>query len=87
MIMSALDSPLKRKLRWRCRRGMKELDFVLVRFLDTGFDTSDRVVQQNFERLLGVEDDLLWAWVLGRSQPEDAELDALVKHLCGTAAD
>ncbi len=85
--MSAEDSATKRKLRWQCRRGMKELDLVLVRFLDRHFDQSDFATQQNFARLLSVEDDLLWAWMLGRSHPEDPELDVLIQRICGTAAD
>lgn len=75
---------LQRQLRWQCRRGMKELDFLLVRYLDTHFSAASASDRQNFVRLLTVEDDQLWAWFLGRSQPEDSELNALVQHIRGT---
>lgn len=70
-----------RRLRWQCRRGMKELDLVLTRYLDQHFRSASAHEQQNFERLLTVEDDRLWEWVLGRSTAEDPELHALVQRL------
>lgn len=72
---------LQRKLRWQCRRGMKELDLVLVRYLDTHFIAASASERHNFVRLLETEDDQLWAWILGRSHPQDAELDALVQRV------
>ena len=72
---------LQRKLRWQCRRGMKELDLVLVRYLDRHFIAASASERHNFVRLLETEDDQLWAWILGRSHPQDAELDALVQRV------
>lgn len=72
---------LQRKLRWQCRRGMKELDLVLVRYLDRHFIAASASERHNFVRLLETEDDQLWAWVLGRSHPQDPELDALVQRV------
>jgi antitoxin CptB len=73
--------PRVRALRWQCRRGMKELDILLVRYLDNRFVVADSGEQENFVRLLKVEDDLLWAWFMGRSHSEDPELDALVRRI------
>jgi antitoxin CptB len=75
-------SALQRKLRWQCRRGMKELDLVLVRYLDRHFMSASASERHNFVRLLESEDDQLWAWILGRSNPQDPELDALVQRIC-----
>lgn len=72
---------LQRKLRWQCRRGMKELDLVLVRFLDRHFIAASASDRHNFARLLDVEDDQLWAWILGRSHPKDPQLDAIVQRV------
>lgn len=79
----ALD--LQRRLRWQCRRGMKELDVLLVRWLDAGFSAASARDRQNFERLLKVEDDQLWNWFLGRSHSPDPELDDLVQRIRGAA--
>lgn len=72
---------LVRQLRWQCRRGMKELDFVLVRYLDGHFILASDAERHNFVRLLAMEDDQLWALLLGRSHSEEAELNALVQRL------
>lgn len=69
------------RLRWQCRRGLKELDVVLTRWLDRCFSLASVQDRQNFERLLQVEDDRLWDWVLGRTTPEDPELHALIERL------
>jgi len=75
----------RRRLRWRCRRGMRELDVLLERWLDRYWDEADRAHRAAFERLLANEDDALWAWVTGRSSPEDVELVTLVEQLVAPA--
>jgi antitoxin CptB len=74
------DSELKR-LRWRCRRGMKELDQLLERWLDRAYAASSERERGVFLRLLDGEDDKLWRWFLGYEAPPDAELAALVQRI------
>lgn len=70
-----------RRLRWRCRRGMRELDRLLEQRLDRLLQDADASALQRFERLLACEDDQLWRWCLGHQRPDDAalasEIDAL----------
>jgi antitoxin CptB len=49
------------RLRWQCRRGTKELDFLLNRYLETGYLTADQGERALFVELLGMEDDELSA--------------------------
>ena len=63
-----------RRLRWRCRRGMRELDQLMVRWLDARFAVADERERALFVRLLDSEDDKLWAWFMAREAPDDAEL-------------
>jgi antitoxin CptB len=80
------DAEEQRRLRWRCRRGMRELDQLLERYLDhrwLGAEPSERAA---FERLLACEDDQLWRWFLSRAEPGDPELDAAVRHVLAAAA-
>jgi len=72
-----------RALRWQCRRGMKELDLLLVRWLDAHFIAASASERHNFERLLQAEDDQLWSWLRGRGHSPDPELDALVQRIRG----
>ena len=73
-----------KRLRWQCRRGMKELDFLLIRFLDQSYSSASVSMQANFCALLELEDDRLWNWFLGRAKPENAELDAIVQCIRST---
>jgi antitoxin CptB len=75
------DASELRRLRWRCRRGMRELDQLLTRWLDREWATSSESQRGVFLRLLDCEDDRLWRWFLGHEVPPDVELDAFVQHL------
>jgi antitoxin CptB len=70
-----------KKLRWRCRRGMKELDQLLERWLDRGYAAASERERGVFLQILDSEDDRLWRWFLGYEAPPDAELAALVQRI------
>lgn len=70
-----------RRLRWRCRRGMRELDQLLVRYLDHSWATDSEAARGTFLRLLECEDDKLWHWFMGHARPEDADLATLVDRI------
>ena len=70
-----------RKLRWRCRRGMQELDTLLLRFLEREWTSASEDRRAVFLQLLETEDDRLWRWFLGHETAPDAELDTLVQHI------
>ncbi len=69
------------RVRWRCRRGMRELDQLLERYLDQGWAAATPDERAAFERLLDAEDDALWDWCLGHARPSDPALDAAVQRL------
>ena len=69
------------RIRWRCRRGLLELDLVLAAFLRDGLAQLSAPELQAFTRLLEAADNDLWDWVSGAGEPTDAELGALVQRL------
>lgn len=69
------------RLRWRCRRGMRELDQMLGRYLDREWRKSSADERNIFLLLLETEDDRLWHWMMGNQSPEDPELRALVDKI------
>jgi len=73
------------RLRWRCRRGMRELDTLLERWLTERWPVAGAADREDFERLLGCEDDQLWDWCMGRSMPDDAGLTAIVRQVVDRA--
>lgn len=70
-----------RKLRWRCRRGMRELDQLLGRWLEQCWRQSPTRERALFLQLLDSEDDRLWRWFLGHEVPEDAGLADLIARI------
>lgn len=75
------DERQRSRLRWRCRRGMRELDVLLGRYLERAWSTADADERAVFERLLRCEDTDLWSWLMGRSNSDDKALDALVQGI------
>ncbi len=66
------------KLRWRCRRGMKELDEMLERYMEVRYDKAPHQEQRIFAQLLELQDPQLFAYLLGRETPTDeAVVDVL----------
>ena len=68
------------KLRWRCRRGMKELDVVLLNYLEHHYDMASPEEQRIFAELLDLPDPQLYAYLLDREIP----LDPAVAHVVRT---
>ena len=74
----------KDRLRWQCRRGMRELDVLLTRWLDHSYD---RVVESDrsaFQRLLTLPDPELASYLIAGESPEDPEIAGIVQRIRGT---
>ena len=68
-------------MRWRCRRGMKELDLLLGAWLDRSWPVADGIRRQAFERLLDETDPQLAAWLIGGLRPADTVLAGLIDEI------
>jgi succinate dehydrogenase flavin-adding protein (antitoxin of CptAB toxin-antitoxin module) len=76
-----MDRAAHDRLRWRCRRGLLELDIVLERFLKqyaTGMGEEDLAALAG---LLEFEDNDLWDVVNGRSERYDPKYRSIVARL------
>ena len=69
------------RLRWRCRRGMRELDALLVRFVDRSAAALTDAEIAAFEGLLELPDPVLHSYLLGRSAPTDAVTAELIGRI------
>ena len=74
------EAELKR-LRWRCRRGMRELDQLMLRYLDRAWAQDSESQRGVFLRLLDCEDDKLWRWFMGYDVPGNDEIAALLERI------
>lgn len=79
--MSEADEAELRRLRWKCRRGMRELDQLFGRYLDREWKQSSESTRAVFLRLLETEDDRLWHWFMGHETSDDGEIQVLVEHI------
>ena len=70
-----------KRIYWACRRGMLELDLVMVPFYEQCFRTLSEVDQQRFIKLLECEDTELFQWFLGKGLPDDPELASIVNDI------
>ena len=53
------------RLRWRCRRGLLELDIVLSRFIDNHYSSLTATEKTAFIELLTEADNDLWEMISG----------------------
>ncbi len=69
------------QIKWQCRRGMLELDLVLLNFLDKGYVDLSKEERQNFSYLLQHEDPVLWDWLILGHAVNEKELKLLVDKI------
>jgi antitoxin CptB len=72
-----------RRLRWRCRRGMRELDTLLVRFLDARYEAAPDTEQAAFRDLLALPDPEILGLLTGRLTSDDPALVCVVSQVVG----
>ncbi|MEP6907672.1 MAG: succinate dehydrogenase assembly factor 2 [Pseudoxanthomonas sp.] len=70
-----------KRLRWRCRRGMRELDQLFGRYLDRQWVSASEADRDVFLRLLDCEDDKLWRWFMGYEDCPDDALASLIQQI------
>jgi len=57
------------RLRWQCRRGMKELDQLLTGYLDNSYEAASEADKASFHALLELSDPELVGYLLQRREP------------------
>jgi antitoxin CptB len=72
------------RLRWRCRRGMKELDLLLTRYLDQRYALASAEEQEAFQVLLETQDPVIYAYCLGQERPPE-RLAVLIERITAAA--
>jgi antitoxin CptB len=81
----AAAQPAIGSLRWRCRRGMKELDVVLERFAEQVLPQASAAECRVFAELLALPDPLLAQYLLrgeAPAEPHLAQATSRIRALC-----
>ncbi len=68
-------------LRWQCRRGMRELDELLARYLDRAYERAPESEKAAFRTLLELADPELIGYLLGRQAVESPHLSHIVNKI------
>lgn len=74
------------RLRWRCRRGMRELDRLLEAFVESDYATLDAAGRARFDALLELPDPRLAGYLFRRERPVDPADEALIARIRGALA-
>lgn len=71
----------KQKIFWHSRRGMLELDLLLVPFAQEKFETLSSQNKQLYAEFLEQEDQDLWVWLLKQAKPADERFVPLIDEI------
>ncbi len=69
------------RVRWRCRRGLLELDIVLGRFVEQHYSGLNAAQQAAFGALLDTPDNPLWDMIAGKQEAATGEDQALLDKI------
>jgi antitoxin CptB len=78
---SSPADPAMSRLRWRCRRGMRELDVMLTRYLDRVWASASSTERDAFVQLVELQDPDLFGYLVGRTIPAEETQRALIARI------
>ena len=69
---------LKKKILWQCRRGLWELDIILLPFVEKEFTNLNKQDQLLFQQLLTYEDIELFDIFVNKVEPQESQFINLI---------
>lgn len=69
------------RLKWLCRRGMKELDLLMESYLEEDYPQASAEDRRAFETLLEYQDPLILDLLFARTQDPDPAIQSLIERL------
>ena len=75
----------KARLRWRCRRGMRELDRAMLGYLENFYDSAGDQEKKDFEALLDWQEPELYRLICGKDK--DAHYQSIIDKIQRALAD
>lgn len=70
-----------RRMIWASRRGMLELDLILESFVRDRFAVLSAQDKIRYRELMGCQDQELFGWFLRKEQPDDPELQSIIRTI------
>ena len=69
------------RLRWQCRRGMRELDELLLAYLNERYPLADDDEKAAFQAVLSLADPELNSYLLQRQTPASEPIARVINHI------
>lgn len=69
------------QIRWQCRRGMLELDLILLKFFDGCFAELKEADKQLFIELLQETDQTLYQWLIKKTESVAIRFEELIQKI------
>ena len=67
------------RLRWLCRRGMKELDMAMLSYLNNFYEQASPAHQSAFKNLLEMQEPELYGLITNKSVAEDESTKEVIQ--------
>lgn len=71
----------RRRIRGKCRRGMLELDILLLNFFERHYNHLTSEEQDLFETILDSDDVQIYDWLMYADEPETEALKNLINKI------
>ena len=71
------------RIKWRCRRGTKEIDFLLLSYFDKKYINADVEDQKSFLRLLEFQDPILIDFFANPKEVKDPGVQQIISEILG----
>ena len=72
---------LEKKILWQCRRGLWELDAILIPFVEKNFSELDNKEVEEFRKLLAYEDIEIFDILVNKKPFDDIDLEHIVDKI------
>ena len=72
---------LEKKILWQCRRGLWELDVILIPFVENNFSSMEEEEIDKFRKLLAYEDIEIFDILVNKKPFEDKDLNPIVSKI------
>ena len=72
---------LEKKILWQCRRGLWELDAILIPFFEETFNELDKREIEDFRKLLSYEDIEIFDILVNKKSFDDRDLEGIVDRI------
>ena len=77
------DSIELSKIRWRCRRGTKELDHLLLSYFENHYQDANESERASFEEMLSLQDNVLIEMFADPQHIEDKKWQQIIIQIIG----